>query len=207
VGEAAPSVVPMSAGIGDDLMAAVIALQGALDELPGPSMLIGGIAVTLLGAPRFTRDIDATIAGASTASTALADTMRRHDIAPREGHSEEFARISQVHLYEHVPSAVPIDLSLAWLPFEEEALARARTLDVGTMAVRVADPSDLLVYKALAARARDLDDLDRLLTRLWDEIDFERVRRWLRRFDEVLEDASRLAIFDRAVADAQRLRG
>jgi hypothetical protein len=188
------------------LVSALAALQRALDESGGPSMITGGLAVTLLGAPRFTQDIDVTLSGSTADQAALLLVLARHGIVPRAGHSDELARTSQVYLLEHHDSRVPIDLSLAWLPFEEEALRRATVVEIGHVAVRVASPSDLVVYKAVAARPRDLDDIEQLLAIHWDHLDFSRVRQYLAAFDEVLEDQSRLDLFDRIASRVHSAR-
>jgi predicted nucleotidyltransferase len=46
-------------------------------------------------------------------------------------------------------------VSLAWLDFEREALARASVVDFGGVRVRVAEAEDLVVFKAVAWRDRD----------------------------------------------------
>jgi predicted nucleotidyltransferase len=71
---------------------------------------------------------------------------------------------------------VTAEVSFAWLPFEEEALARATEIDLSGQIVRVAIPEDLIVYKAAAWRVRDRSDIERLLTLHFDAIDLQRVR-------------------------------
>jgi hypothetical protein len=109
----------------DQLLSALAALAAVLKSNPAPSMIIGGIAVIAYGVPRQTIDIDATISAARTNLDELVALFARHDIHPRIDHAIQFAQERQVLLLTHVPSSVPLDGSLAWLPFEEEALARA----------------------------------------------------------------------------------
>jgi predicted nucleotidyltransferase len=71
---------------------------------------------------------------------------------------------------------VTIEVSFAWLPFEEEALSRAIPTDIGGTTVRLARPEDLIVYKAAAWRDRDRSDIERLLVLYLDVIDLDRVR-------------------------------
>ena len=63
------------------------------------------------------------------------------------------------------PTAVDIDLSLAWLPFEDEALTAATPVKFGDgIVLATARAEDLVIYKAAAWRERDRTDIERLLS-------------------------------------------
>jgi hypothetical protein len=64
-------------------------------------------------------------------------------------------------------------------------------------------PEDLLIYKLVAARPRDLDDAERLLLLHGTTIDLARVTRLVDAFCEVLEDESR----QQQLADLRRRVG
>jgi hypothetical protein len=74
-----------------------------------------------------------------------------------------------------------IDVSLAFLPFEHEAIAQAERMQVESTVLPVASVEDLLVYKAVASRERDQRDIRELLALYSGNIDLERVRRASRR--------------------------
>lgn len=93
-----------------------------------------------------------------------------------------------------------MELTLAWLPFEQEAIARAEILQLGSTTLPVALAEDLVIYKAVAGRARDRADLERLLLRHGDEIDYERVRRVLGQFADALDDATPVEMLEDALA-------
>jgi|SRR6266436_5137838 len=61
-------------------------------------------------------------------------------------------------LVRHEPSAVDLDVSFARLPFELDAIARSEVIDYAGVSIRVSRPDDLVIYKLVAARPRDLDD-------------------------------------------------
>jgi predicted nucleotidyltransferase len=186
--------------------AALRALTAALDELGAPSMIIGGIAVIAAGVPRETIDIDATILGRAAALNDTVASLARQGITPRVEGALEFARERQVLLLQHGASGVTIELSFAWLPFEEEALSRALDATVEHVAVRIARPEDLIVYKAAAWRDRDRSDIERLLVLHLDHIDLDRVRGLVRDIGDALDDPDRLGRFDSMVEQTRRLR-
>jgi predicted nucleotidyltransferase len=93
---------------------------------------------------------------------------------PRISDAIAFARERQVLLLRHEPSGVTIEVSFAWLPFEEEALERAYEIDFQGVRLRVARAEDLIVYKAAAWRDRDRADIERLLVLHLEQINFPR---------------------------------
>jgi hypothetical protein len=190
----------MAAVSADTSMAGALrALADALDEIPALSMIIGGIAVIAAGVPRETIDIDATILGRTSDLEFVLDALARQQIVPRVADAIQFARERQLLLLRHEPSGVTMEISFAWLPFEEEALSRAVMTDFFGVSLRVAIPEDLIVYKATAWRDRDRSDIERLLTLHGDQIDLERVRRLVVEISAALDDPKRVAAFDAIV--------
>jgi predicted nucleotidyltransferase len=184
--------------------AALRAVIAALNEISAPSMIIGGIAVIAAGVPRETIDIDGTVLGRATTIEEVIKTFERHAIRPRIPDALQFARERQVLLLRHDPSGVTVEISFAWLPFEEQALSRAAEMTLEDVVVRVAMPEDLIVYKAAAWRDRDRSDIERLLALHWDQVDLPRVRGLVGEIGKALDDVERLDQFDAIVERARR---
>jgi hypothetical protein len=185
----------------NQLVTAARALQGALDQLAPRSMIIGGIAVIAQGVPRTTADVDATLELPSTdAAEALILAFQEHGIEARIGDAAAFARRSQVFLMRHRETGIPLDLSMAWLPFEQQAIDCRQTVDFAGITLQVARAEDLVIYKMVAARPRDLEDAKALLALHRDAIDVTRVGRVLAEFDQALEDGDRVAKLDALLA-------
>jgi predicted nucleotidyltransferase len=174
------------------IAAAIRAVAAALAELQAPAMIIGGMAVIARGVPRVTRDVDATVAGGRIELPAMLDTFRTHDIVPRIEDVTAFAAVNQVVLLRHEPSGVDIDLSIAWLPFELDALTAADRLEMAGTRVPVARAEDLVIYKAVAFRPQDQQDIERLLVLHSGAIDLARVRRIVAEFATALDEPDRV---------------
>ena len=114
--------------------------------------IIGGVAASLRGTPRFTRDIDAVVLEADAET--LLRSATGFDLVPRIPDAIEFAHETRVLLLRHAPTGIDIDLSLGALPFEEELVDRSTLIDIGSLRVRVAASEDLVIMKAVAGRAR-----------------------------------------------------
>lgn len=188
----------------EGLLEALGALSRAFGDLEAPAMIIGGIAVIARGVPRSTVDVDATVWGADVTLDDLFSTLRAHQIVPRIPNAEDFARRRQVLLLEHRPSGTPLEVSLGWLPFELEALERASSVDFGGERIVVPQVEDLIVYKAVAWRERDKEDVERLLLLHGDETDLERVRDLMRQFAEALEEPGRVGELEALITRTQR---
>jgi hypothetical protein len=95
---------------------------------------------------------------------------------PRIDDAVAFAEQNQVLLFRHAETGIEVDISLAWLPFEEEAVAAAERLEVEGIRLPVARVEDLLIYKAIAWRERDRRDIRELLGLHHGKLDIDRVR-------------------------------
>jgi len=174
------------------LLEALAALNRALRRLGHPFMLIGGLAVIARGVPRDTDDVDATVWAEGVEIDDLLTALAEEGIAGRIPDVEAFARQSQVLLLEHLATKTPMEISLGFLPFEQEAMERAEVLELGDVRIPVALAEDLVVYKVVAWRDRDRADVERLLAMHREEIDLFRVRSVVRQFAEALEEPERM---------------
>ena len=109
------------------------------------------------------------------------------------------SRARQVLLAVHEASGTPVDISLAWLSFEEEALRACRTCDYAGVPIRIPRPEDLLIYKLVASRPRDLEDAEGLLILHGATMDLGRARDIVRQFAAALDDAERPQTLERLI--------
>jgi hypothetical protein len=151
-----------------------------------PGLVIGGLAVALLGRPRVTRDVDALVLLAEERWPAFMEAGRAFGFVPRQPDALDFAHEARVLLLRHQPTGIDVDVVLGSLPFEEEAVARAVAVQVAGVPVPLPTPEDLIIMKAVAHRDRDLLDIEGLLAVHLD-LDLRRVRRWVRTFADALE--------------------
>jgi hypothetical protein len=181
-------------------LSAVGLAQRALDASGVPAMLIGGVAVIAHGVPRTTLDVDATLEGPLADLDALVEAWGALGLEPRVDGAVEFARRHQTLLLRDRLHDVPVDVTLAWLPFEAEAIARSEIVGFGDLRVRVPRVDDLLVYKLVAGRPKDLDDAERLFLLHRDRVSAARLRGVVAEFAEAIED-------ERPLRELERLLG
>ena len=190
---------------GSDLLEnALAAVAKGAAKTGAPWMVIGGIAIVARGVKRFTTDIDIAVAGDAIPIEALAIALADSEIVARIDDAVSFARQNLVLLLRHEPTGVDVDVSLAWSAFERDALASSTLTPFGRVRVPMASVEDLVVFKAIAGRPKDRDDLDSLLD-LYPDIDLDRATRRVRELAD-LAGAPELASDFETIAARARSR-
>lgn len=105
---------------------------------------------------------------------------------PRIPDAVSFARRSAVLLLEHEASRVGVDLTICRLPFDSDAIDRARLIVMGDLQFSVVVPEDLIIMKAIAHRLQDFQDI-RAVVRANPQLDMRRVRMQVQEFAKALD--------------------
>lgn len=168
------------------LLAPLAAVQQLLARFGNRGIIIGGVAASLLGQPRLTADVDVVLLLSIADLPVLLEAAAEEGLVPRIADALDFARRHRVLLLRHQESGINVDVSLGMLPFEVEAVERSTIYRVGPLELRLPMPEDLIVFKAVAHRPTDLEDI-RVIIENHPYLDRERIRRWVKAFAEALE--------------------
>ena len=156
------------------------------DVASTPGMIIGGVAVVLLGRPRITRDLDAVVwLGETTASDFLA-VGKRCGFVSRFSDPEEFAERCHIFAMRHVPSKITVDVAIAMLEYEKEAIDHRKSIPILDFAAAVPRPEDLILMKAVAQRDNDIVDIRGIVARQV-KLDKRYLRKRAKEFAAMLE--------------------
>lgn len=147
----------------DSLVPALAAVLAWLRSCDAPFAVVGGVAVGLLGRPRYTKDIDVLAGLDESRIPDVLASARLHRLEPRVPDAHAIALRTRVLLLWHVSTSMPVDVMLASVPLDFDLLARARDLAHGDMLIPLPRVQDLITMKVLAHRYRDLGDVDTLL--------------------------------------------
>ena len=153
---------------------------------------MGGVAASILGSSRATRDVDALVWLDEAGWEKFLAAGTQFGFVPRVPNSLGFARKNRVLLLRHEPAGVDVDVLFGALPFEKEAIERGRRVIAGGVSLPLPTPEDLIIMKAIAPRPRDLVDVEALLD-THPRLDLRRIRRWVRGFSEALDQPAVLA--------------
>lgn len=148
--------------------------------------IIGGVAASVRGRARFTKDVDAVILADDIGWDRALASAARYGLVPRIDDPLGFASRSRMLLLRHDESGIEVDVSLGVLPFEREAVERASVVNVKRLRLRITSAEDLVIMKAVARRQKDWVDIDMILD-VQRDLDLDRIRHHLREFSSVLE--------------------
>ncbi len=149
-------------------------------------VIIGGVAASILGRPRVTRDVDSLVIIDEANLEEFVQSGKHFGFIPRSDNIITFARKTRVILMKHKPTDIDIDISLGALPFEHESIKRAVWTDVGDLKLPLSSPEDLIIMKAVAHRQRDLIDIEAILD-AHPNLNLKRIRKWVKEFSAALE--------------------
>ena len=171
---------------GNPLSPALESVCRLLRQKDVDGMIIGGLAASLLGRPRFTNDIDLVILNLDNRIPEFIQKLRKFGIEPRISDVEKFAIESRVLLMRHTESGINIDISMGLLPFEIEAVKRRRVESAYGLKIVLPTPEDLIIFKSISQRPIDIEDIKAILARHAD-IDIKRILSTIREFADILE--------------------
>ena len=181
------------------LFAAALEIEAFCTQNEWRFAVIGGLAVQRWGEPRQTRDVDVTILTGLGGEEPFIDSLLR-SFRARLPEARRFALDNRVVLVE-TASGIPVDLSLAGLPFEHRVIDRASPFTIAAGAhITTCSAEDLVVLKAFADRVQDWLDIEGIIVRQAASLDRAQVMTELRPLLELKEDGAAeirlLALFD-----------
>lgn len=168
------------------ILAPLAVLKRLLDETGCQWMIIGGVAASLLGKPRFTADVDAVALLEDNELSNLLEAAEQHGLKARIKDAAEFAQKNRVLLLKDTKTGISVDLSLGLLPFEKEAIKRSKRVKVADLMVNLPTAEDLIIFKAVAHRPRDLEDIAEIV-KIHTKINKRRIKKIVKEFASVLE--------------------
>jgi hypothetical protein len=161
------------------------------------SCVIGGLAVQRWGEPRQTRDVDVALLTGLGAEATFVDPLVAHYRA-RIPNARQFALDHRVVLVE-TAQGVPLDISLAALPFEARVIERASPFPTDSQPITTCSAEDLVVLKAFAGRVQDWLDVEAIVVRQGSRLDrvlvIEELRPLLALKDDVETEATLQSLF------------
>jgi len=157
--------------------------------------IFGAQAVNLYGTPRFTADVDVTVAPPADVA-ALIERLGAAGFSVDVDDPIGFAELSSVLPARHTETGLPVDIVIGRSGLEADFLRRANRVSVApALAVPVITVEDLVISKVLAGRPKDLEDA-RALVAAADELDITRVRGLLEQLEEALGQSDLVRVFD-----------
>ncbi|MBN2579077.1 MAG: nucleotidyl transferase AbiEii/AbiGii toxin family protein [Pirellulales bacterium] len=148
---------------------------------------IGGVALQRWGEPRVTQDVDLSLLTGFGTEGSYIDILLQK-FPPRIAEAAQFAQQHRVLLLKSA-SGVGIDIALGGTSFEESVVSRATEFEfLPKLSLLTCSAEDLIVLKAFADRARDWADIEGIISRQGDRLDWHYVEEQLQPLVELKEE-------------------
>ncbi len=140
-------------------------------------MIIGGLAVGLIGEARLTQDIDILVAVPKAGIDQLLTEARK----------QGFTFVSKKKVTEDInlrgvfflqKDEFHIDFIMGTMPFEEEAFSRRKKIKFFNKNAYFPTPEDLILFKLIASRPKDILDIQSIILRHNVHLDRAYLRKW-----------------------------
>lgn len=170
----------------EPLLEPLLLLKRLLEKSGFQWMVIGGVAASLLGKPRFTADVDAVALIEDEELPGLIKAAKSLGFKERIKDSVEFAKRNRVLLLKHGKTGINVDLSLGLLPFEKEAIKRSRRFKIAHTTFNLPTPEDLIIFKAVAHRSKDIEDIAEIV-KIHTRVNKKYIKKVVKEFARTLE--------------------
>lgn len=162
----------------------LVKISKALEENAIPYMVIGGQAVLIHGEPRFTRDIDITLGVDTDQAERILKIARQLSLEPGENTTPDFVRRNALLSAEDGETKIVVDFIFSFLPYERQAIQRAKSVHIGGTPVQFATAEDTIIHKLFSGRPRDIEDVKSIVNNN-KALDKSYLKRWLKDFSSV----------------------
>ena len=162
-------------------------LIDCLSALKIDYVILGGLALSLYGEPRFTAGIDVNIMLDQEEIPKFLKNVKKYGFSPALANTGEVAlECGVIPLnFRKGDTSGKFDLILAQNPLEYAAIQRGRMKNIGSLKANFVTPEDLVLHKITSSRPRDIEDLKGIILRQKGELDLRYIRHWLEKIDKV----------------------
>jgi hypothetical protein len=185
------------AGVGlNPLYRSLFNLQQRLTALNIASAVIGGVAVSVWSRARTTLDVDFKVLLDRESAQRLLDILLP-DYTPLQADPLQALRRNGV-LFVKDQDGIRIDIQLADVSFDESAIQRAEPIELEPgITARICTAEDLIIYKIISTRPQDQIDVENIVRRQGNKLDARYILKWLKLFEQALDDSTLIAMFER----------
>jgi len=166
----------------------VLALQKIVEFLESREisyMIIGGIANSIYGYPRQTFDIDVKIALKEDSLSALIhDLVLLGEMAVED----PLGFVSETNVIPIDIDKVRVDIILAALPYEKEAIKRSQKENIYGVEAHVVTVEDLIIQKCISIREKDWMDISEIIKEQREILDWPYLMKHVEDLSQFLSD-------------------
>lgn len=157
-----------------------------LDSEKMPYFVIGGVAVGILGEPRFTYDLDVDIFLSKDSLPQMFEHARKAGF--RLDETQAISDAKTFGSFRMFRGDVQVDFIIASTPLEDSVLRRCTKMELFEATVSVPTPEDLILLKIIPGRPKDLMDAESIVLRHGPSLDKNYLETWAKKICDEAED-------------------
>jgi predicted nucleotidyltransferase len=151
-----------------------------------PYLLIGGLAVGILGEPRMTQDIDLILYISKSAVAAFLKRLKKEHFSFAPGTIENDLKLKGAFRISY--GDLWVDFIVASTDFENSAFKRKIKIKLLGKEVNIPTPEDLILLKLIPGRERDILDVKSIIERHKRKLDKRYLENWAQKLSDEAED-------------------
>lgn len=142
--------------------------------------------MTFHGIPRLTQDLDISLGVDINYLQKIIDTVHPlFNILLKD--PANFARETNVLLLQDIENGIRVDLIFTFIEFERNAISQAVEFKIADSKIKCVSIENLVVYKMLAGRERDKEDVELILSARYPDINLDEVSQKVKELSDILE--------------------
>lgn len=167
------------------LESALLHIAAVLKSANIPYTVIGGMANAVWGEPRATLDIDISLWVSDGDIPAFLQKIAKDFQLLPENPQDFIGSTRVLPIQNH--EGTRIDLIFGMLPFENHAIQRSKEIPIQNQGVRFCTPEDLILFKIVSERKKDLEDVRNIISRQKSRLDLAYLEPRIKELAAVLE--------------------
>lgn len=160
-------------------------------------VILGGVAVSIYGEPRFTSDIDVNIVMDKEDIDNFLKRAKIYGFHPLPSNIKEFVKKTGVVPMSFSKGKVSgrCDFIIAENPLEYSGIKRGKWRKISSFKARFVSPEDLIIHKITSQRPRDIEDVRGILVRQRGKLDIKYIETWLERLANANQKPELIKLF------------
>jgi len=138
--------------------------------------VIGGIASSVIGNPRFTGDID--ICLLINADEAEDFLIKAGKTGFKVNKNEMLGRIKETGTFQIQDNRLHVDFIIVSTEFEKKVIERSKKTKIYNITALLPTPEDLILLKIVPGRPIDINDIENIVIRHKGKLDIKYLNNW-----------------------------
>lgn len=161
-------------------------------------LVLGGVAVGILGEPRFTLDLDLDLFVSKSELSPVLEKFKKAGF--KFSKKEVLKNVKTFGTFRIYFQETQIDVILASTELEQSALKRHKVIKLFGIGMNFPSPEDLILFKIVPGRPKDIVDAESVIARNRKKLNVTYLKKWAQQLSDEAENYRILHILKKLLA-------